>query len=185
MSGFSTPFLSRSLVAGALLAALSAPVLAQPADTSNSPSAAPLQERSYGPHPDMMMRHGDMNGTSAGPGWGHHFERLDLSEAQRDQLFNIRHQAEPALHESRKALRQASRELRDLGRAKKLDTDALKRASDALGNAVAEEARLRVQRDNALYHVLTPEQRAQLAERRQENRRGMHQPGARGSVQQR
>lgn len=181
MIGFSTPVLSRQLVAGALLAALAAPVLAQPANTSNAPAVPQLQERSH-PHPGMM-RHGDMDGPGFahgfGPGFGPGFERLDLSEAQRDQLFNIRHQAEPALHESRKALRQAHSELRELSRTDKLDANALKRATDALGNAVAEEARLRVQRDNALYHVLTPEQREQLAERRQDNRRNAHQQGER------
>lgn len=184
MIGLSQSALSRRLLTGALLAALAAPVLAQAADTADAAPAVQAQDVRFGPHPGMMMHHGDARGPGFGPAFGPGFERLDLSEAQRDQLFNIRHQAEPALHESRKALRQAHRELRELQRADKLDANALKRATDALGNAVAEEARLRVTRDNALYHVLTAEQRSQLEERRQESRRGMHQSGERRPQQQ-
>lgn len=184
MIGFSHSALSRRLLTGALLAALAAPVLAQATDTADAAPAVQSQDVRFGPHPGMMMHHGDARGPGFGPAFGPGFERLDLSEAQRDQLFNIRHQAEPALHESRKALRQAHRELRELQRADKLDANALQRATDALGNAVAEEARLRVTRDNALYHVLTAEQRSQLEERRQESRRGMHQSGERRPQQQ-
>lgn len=158
--------LSRRLLTGTLLAALSLPVLAQPTagdDAPPTPEAVQFQEDGF------MPQHAVRNGHASQRGHGPAFERLDLSEAQRDQMFTIRHQAEPGLHESRKALRQAHRTLRDLQRADKLDPAALKQASDALGSAVADEARLRVQRDHALFQVLTSEQRKQFEER--------HRPG--------
>ncbi len=83
---------------------------------------------------------------------------LNLSEAQRDQIFEIRHANMPALREQRKQIRVARKALKALAVQGKVDSAELKVQSEALGQATAAMARLRVQSMEQVVSVLDEQQ---------------------------
>ena len=90
------------------------------------------------------------------------FERLDLSDAQKEKLRQIRRSAPAALMPKRQAVMEARMDLRDLMEKEQVDSAAARKAHekvlqarDALETA---EFDLRLQARD----VLTPEQRKQL-----------------------
>jgi len=91
---------------------------------------------------------------------------LDLSEAQRDQIFQIRHAQAPAMREQIKALHAARKELRALALAPQYDAAKAKASADALARATSQAALMRVDAMRQVLAVLTPEQRQKLDERR-------------------
>jgi Spy/CpxP family protein refolding chaperone len=116
-------------------------------------------------------------------GGGHHGEMrglraVDLTEAQRDQIFNIRHEQAPALRDQMKKVRAAHDELRKLALADKFDQAAVRHAADTQAKAISDMAVLRAQTTNRVRAVLTPEQRTKLDQMREQRREG-HKPAAR------
>ncbi len=124
----------------------------------------------------MMMAHGHgHDGEHArhfargGHEWGLHprfLKGLKLSEEQQDKVFAILHAAAPALREQAKALRKAHEGLRELPTSAQYDDARAKALSDAAGKALGQLALLRTRAVHDVYAVLTPEQRAQVTERR-------------------
>ena len=113
---------------------------------------------------------GDKEGRGMHGGFGGHFtEKLNLTDAQKEQMSQIR----ARFNESTKALREHSREGRGGG-----DFDALKdgtfnesavrAAAQARANAQVEMEVARARMMSEMYNVLTPEQKAQLAADRQQ-----------------
>lgn len=152
---------TRTLSALALAAAIVAAPLA--ATAASGPQAQ------WGGHMSQKAGHED----------GRHGDRwlrgLDLSQAQQDQIFKIRHDQEQAVYDQRKALKEAARNLRELTQADSFDQAKAKQAADALGQAEAQLALLRAQTRAQIRAVLTPEQRQKLAER-YEHKGGMKAP---------
>jgi periplasmic protein CpxP/Spy len=116
-----------------------------------------------------------------GPAWGHggHGWRggpmmplrgLDLTEAQRDQVFKIFHEQAPAMREQMKAMRHAREELALAAGGDRYDAERVRAAADAQGKAVTQLALLRAQALQRVTAVLTPEQRAKLKERIEQHR---------------
>jgi Spy/CpxP family protein refolding chaperone len=93
---------------------------------------------------------------------------LNLSEAQRDQIFKIHHDQAPAFRDQMKKVRASREELQKLARADKFDQAAVRRAADTQAKAISEMAVMRVQAQNQVRSVLTPEQKAKLDQMRQE-----------------
>ena len=108
---------------------------------------------------------------------------LDLTEAQRDQIFKIHHDQAPAFREQMKKLRASHEELEKLARADKFDPAAVRRAADAQAKAMSDLAVMRAQSASQVRQVLTPEQRSKLDQLREQHRRGPR--GAGGPAQQR
>ncbi|MGG4603411.1 Spy/CpxP family protein refolding chaperone [Paenalcaligenes sp. Me131] len=111
-----------------------------------------------------------------------HARGLNLTQAQQDQLFELRHQQEPEMRRLRNAIRDARTELRDLSNAATFDEAKAKASSEKLAKAEADlslqRSRLHAQR----MAVLTPEQRQQMQQQHAANRdqpRG-GRPGNRG-----
>lgn len=100
---------------------------------------------------------------------------LDLTEAQREQVFKLRHEQAPALREKREAVRKAQQALRELATAPTFDSARARELADAQGKAMADAALLRAETMNRMVAVLTPEQRAKLDELRAQ--RGHRGPG--------
>lgn len=92
---------------------------------------------------------------------------LDLSEAQRDQIFKLRHEAAPTLREKGKAVRAARAELRQLGKAAEFDDSKAQALTQQVANAEAAFMLERLRLQQQVYAVLTPEQRAKAAEARE------------------
>jgi Spy/CpxP family protein refolding chaperone len=104
----------------------------------------------HGMHGDLMMR----------------LHHLNLSEAQRDKLFNIMHAAAPEQRERMKAVRNAHEALAELARAERFDDAKAIALSRELGQAVAAQALLQARTESQALAVLSPEQREQLRKHR-------------------
>jgi len=158
--------ITRHRVAAALFAAC----FATSAVAKGQADAPPPAER-HGPGFDAGRHHGfgepgsgmreGMHGGMLG-----HMHRLNLSEAQQDKLFNIRHAAEPQQREHMKAIRKAREALGELARADRFDDARATALSRELGQAVAAEALLHARTEAQALAVLTPEQREQLRRHR-------------------
>lgn len=132
-----------------------------------------------GPGPDGGAGRGHPGGfgglAPGGPGPGMpfgHLHGLALSEAQQDKLFAIMHAQAPQRRDQEKAMRKAGDALRELGRAERFDEAKAAALSRDLGQAVAAEALLRARTEAQVLAVLTPEQRAQLRQRREHGPQG-------------
>jgi Spy/CpxP family protein refolding chaperone len=114
---------------------------------------------------------GDKEGRGMHGGFGGHFaEKLNLTDAQKEQMNQI----EARFHESTKALREHSREGRgggggfDAFKEGTFNESAVRAAAQARANAQVEMEVARARMMFDMYNVLTPEQKAQLAADRQQ-----------------
>jgi len=112
---------------------------------------------------------GDFSSREHGWGWGPHpafLEGLKLTDEQEDKVFAILHSAAPALREQAKAAAKANEGLRELGTSAKFDDAQAKALTDAAGKAESQLALLHIRAEHEIYSILTPEQRAELADLR-------------------
>src|SRR5688572_6531299 len=127
------PYVRNLLIAGGIAAGLAG-------------AGALAQDRGAAGEPGMRAAHGmhqhDMRG--GGERW---LRGLNLTEAQRDQVFKIFHEQAPVLREHAKA-----------ARARAL--------ADAQAKAMAEASFLRADAMSRVVQILTPEQREKLQQRR-------------------
>jgi protein CpxP len=167
----------RTSIAAALLAACCASTFA--AGQAETPPADGDHAADQGPRkgpgsrgPEDGPRHGPGPGFEGrgpgGPGFGHHFGHLKLSEAQQDKLFAIEHAAAPQRRQQEKAIRHAHEALRALRDAAQFDEAKAGAASRDLGQAIAAETLMEARLHAQVLAVLTPEQREQLRQRRQQ-----------------
>ena len=127
-------------------------------------------------HGGMHQRWGGRHGGDEMRG----LRALDLTEAQRDQIFKIRHDQAPAFRDQMKKVRASHEELQKLALADKFDPAAVRRAADTQAKAMSELAVMRAQTTNRVRAVLTPEQRTKLDQMREQHRHGPHGPMQRG-----
>ena len=100
-----------------------------------------------------------------------HLRGLNLTQAQRDQVFKIYHDQAPAAHEQMKQVQAAREQLNQLAGADRFDEPSARQAADAQAKALSNLAVLRAQTMYRVREVLTPEQRQQLDQRRNDHRR--------------
>lgn len=93
-----------------------------------------------------------------------HWQRLNLSEAQRDKIFTIMHGQMPALREQHKAMRQAEEELHRLSMSGDFSEAKAKKLSEAAAKAGIALALTRASTDHQIFELLSDEQRQRLAE---------------------
>jgi protein CpxP len=141
--------ISRKHIAAFLLASSAALGVASTASAQDTPAG-------------HMGRHG------SGPMM--HLRGLDLSEAQRDQVFKIFHEQAPAFHEQMKQVQAARDELTKLAAADRFDEARARQLADTQAKALSNLAVLRAQSMHRVREVLTPEQRQKLDQRRDEHR---------------
>jgi periplasmic protein CpxP/Spy len=139
----SNPHVRRFLIASSLAFGLGSGALAQ---SDERPGPMP----SHGMH--RMLRH------------------LDLSEAQRDQVFKIFHDQAPAMHERMKAARAAREDLEKLASASAFDRARARAIADTEAKAIAEMEVMRAESMARVREILTPEQRAKLNQLREHRR---------------
>ncbi|MER1967294.1 Spy/CpxP family protein refolding chaperone [Castellaniella sp. GW247-6E4] len=151
-------FLAISSMALAASLALPLTASAQPGNASCAPQGKHMHHSARGEH-----------GMP-----GHAMRALDLTEAQRDQIFKIRQDQAQALYDQRKAERAAATKLRELSSASAFDEAQAQSLAQDLGKAQAQLALLRAQKHAKFLAVLTPEQREKLVELRERGPRGMH-----------
>ena len=106
---------------------------------------------------------------------GHHqqgwLRGLDLTEAQRDQVFKIFHDSAPAMREQMKAARRAGQELRQAAVSPSFDRARARQLADTQAKAMSEMAFMRAQRTSLVVAILTPEQRQKLEQMRSRGER--------------
>lgn len=108
---------------------------------------------------------GDFHGRGHRGGAMMHLRGLDLTEAQRDQIFKIFHEQAPAMRDQMKNMRSARRDLAQAAGGERYDAERVRAAAEAQGSAVTQLALLRAQTMQKVSALLTPEQRAKLKER--------------------
>ncbi|MGH1359232.1 MAG: Spy/CpxP family protein refolding chaperone [Burkholderiaceae bacterium] len=176
-----------ALILATALASVSGLALAAGGDSGSQTEASAKHRAGPGGHHAGHGKHcGKSRGERGHHGHrgGHHGQRgghgefgmkmmlkgLDLTEAQRDQVFEIRHAAMPAMRDASKQMRQARKSLRELALQGKVSPEQIAQSSAALEKAVGELATVRAQSMSAVVDVLTDEQATKLRERM--NRRG-------------
>ena len=92
-----------------------------------------------------------------------YLRNLHLTDAQEDQVFDILHEAAPALRSKEKDFHRAQRQLHDLAMSAGYDAAKAKALAEVAAQAMAEVEALRAGLDNRIYRLLTAEQRTQLA----------------------
>jgi Spy/CpxP family protein refolding chaperone len=100
-------------------------------------------------------------------GFGHMFKRLNLTEAQRDQIFQIRYAQKPAMRAKMKELRSGRQALRAAATAENYDAQKVQTLAQAQAKTLADMMVMRTETSHKIYAVLTPEQRQQLSQMRQ------------------
>ena len=155
-------FLAISSIALAATLAMPLTASAQPGGTACGPQ-------------DKHMRHAAKGEGGMVP--GHAMRALNLTEAQRDQIFKIRQDQAQALYDQRKAERTAATKLRELSSSDAFDEAQAQRLAQELGQAQAQLALLRAQKHAQFLAVLTPEQRQTLDQMRERGPRAMHRDG--------
>jgi Spy/CpxP family protein refolding chaperone len=120
-------------------------------------------------------------------GGAHHgdkgvFRDLNLSEAQKDKIFDLRHAASPDLRDKGKQARAARKALRELAHADNFDESKARALSEQTAGADAGFMLARLRLDNQIYQVLTPEQRKQLEARKAQRKASHNAPGHRGGA---
>ncbi len=122
----------------------------------------------HGRHGGEMGMHGRM-----GP---HYLRGLNLTETQRDKVFEIMHAQEPAMRDKAKALHKSQEDLRALGASPDYSDARARVLADASAKSMADMALLRVKTDRQIYELLTPEQRKQMAEMKPPADGGLNRP---------
>lgn len=91
---------------------------------------------------------------------------VNLSEAQRDKVFEIMHGQAPVMRDKAKAARNAEAALRQLVISPDYSDSKAQVLADSAARAMAEMSLARAKSERLVYEVLTPEQRKQVAERK-------------------
>lgn len=92
---------------------------------------------------------------------------LNLSEAQRDKVFEVMHAQAPALRDKGKAVRSADEALRKLVLSPDYTEPKARALADGAAKAAADMALARAKVERQVLEVLTPEQRKTLADMKQ------------------
>ena len=95
-----------------------------------------------------------------------HFRQLGLTEAQRNQIFDIKYQSMPTMRQHYQELRATRIALRDASSAANYDAAKVRTLADKLGKLQADMAALRAADQHKIYAVLTPQQQTQLQKMR-------------------
>lgn len=103
---------------------------------------------------------------------------LNLTEAQRDQVFTLLHNQAPQLREKAKAVRTSREELHALSASGSFDEAKARSLAEGAARAEAELAVMRARTESQIFALLTSEQRKQAETLRDEmtSRRGGHGP---------
>ena len=101
----------------------------------------------------------------AGPGGGmrHMLGRLDLSDQQRDQVFQIMYQQMPAQHAKMTALRKDREDLRAATSNGSFDEQKVRALADEQAKILSDLTVMRAQTMSQVYALLTPEQQQELS----------------------
>lgn len=138
----------RTIAAGLLL------MLAVPFSTL----AAPPAEGDFGDQPPPMGKPHQFDSGELPP----HLQSLNLSPDQHAKITALLKEREPALQEKARSGWKTHNDLRNLALSDNYTTEKARVFSEAGARIMAEVTLLHASLDNAIYQILTPEQRQQF-----------------------
>lgn len=182
--------LAATLLAGGLTAFAARPVIAAPDGDGNAPEHCESHHGSHhgspqggpGTHRGEHGGAGHFGGHRMGMMGGEHLppflRGLELTEAQRDKIFELQHAVAPRERELLKTVRSSRDALHQLAHGDGFDAKEARRLAEQHAKAVGELALLHAETGAKLRAVLTPEQRKQADEQRSrfERRHDGHRP---------
>jgi protein CpxP len=101
-----------------------------------------------------------------------HLRGLDLSDAQRDRVFDLLHAQAPTMRDQAKAIHKSQSELHQLSLSNEYSETKAKALAESSAQSIARMAQLRASVDYRIYQILTPEQRQSLSEQKNRVKRG-------------
>lgn len=110
-------------------------------------------ERSHHGHKQGFNRHGNKDGVP------HYLRGLDLSQAQKDQLFTLRHEQAPVMREQLKQRHELMQALRDTTQAQSFDDAKAQQIAAGLANLERDQVLMRARTQAKVFALLSPEQR--------------------------
>jgi Spy/CpxP family protein refolding chaperone len=127
----------------------------------------------FGPGFDGPMGMGFGGAGFSGPGHLHGLMRaLDLSDDQRDKIFDIMHAQTPAARDKMKELRKGRDDLHAATVAANYDAKKVRELANAQAKVIADLIVMRTETFNKVYGLLTPEQQKKVAELKDSGWRG-------------
>lgn len=117
---------------------------------------------------------GDKSNHDMHVGKAPYFCDLDLTNAQKDQLFNLNHAQIPVMRDQHKQHQQLMKELRETAQAEKFDEAKIQQLSDKAAKLEKEKVLAWAHHDAQVFALLTPEQRKKAREYKMEERRFSH-----------
>lgn len=135
--------LTRFMIVSSFALGLPVAAMASPVMDGHDGCRAPMQIRSGRDLPPFL--HG-----------------MDLSETQRDRIFELMHAQAPAMRKQAKAVRESQDELRQLGLSKEYSESRAALLAEINAQAMAKMSQLLALTDHKIYQTLTLEQRKQL-----------------------
>jgi protein CpxP len=132
-------------------------------------------DRQWGQEGYGKGRHGGGGGMHGGG----RFERLNLTDAQREQMRQIAERYQATFRAQRGEWRGARRDRLDPLAGGAFDEAAVRAAAQARANAQVEREVAQARMMHEMYNVLTSEQKAQLAAERQQREQRRSRRGAR------
>lgn len=125
-------------------------------------AALPASAREEGPCHNTRPHGARDHHESAEFGPRHFLHNMQLSEAQRDQVFRIMHDQAPARRVIEKELHKARTALIDLSLSEKYSETEAKRLIDAETQANSNLLRQQIDAMHLIYGLLTPDQRRKV-----------------------
>lgn len=160
--------LATALVLFGLAAGAPSPALAD--DTADfGPGNCQMQGGGPGRHAGFGGGHfgGGRMGMMGGDHLPPFLRGLDLTEVQRDKIFELHHAQQPRERELMKAVRSSRDALHALRSTEGFDARQARQLADSHGKAIAELALLHAETGAKVRALLTPEQRKEMDERRE------------------
>lgn len=90
--------------------------------------------------------------------------KLELTEEQRDKVFELMHEQQPAMRDKMKEMREARKATHDVVMNDEYDSKQVSLLADKQGKLTAEMIKMRTKNFNQIYSMLTPEQKVKAKE---------------------
>ncbi|MGE4336576.1 MAG: Spy/CpxP family protein refolding chaperone [Pigmentiphaga sp.] len=158
-------------------AAEASAVTAQGKAADETRGHAPRRGHGHGHRAESPAGKDGKHAARGGHGPRHAMRALDLTEAQKDQIFSLRHAAAPELRKLMKEARGYEGDLREMVRGGKFDESAAQELAKGASDARAKILVMRTKLQADTVALFTPEQRAKAE--RWLARAGERHPGGR------
>lgn len=155
-----------ALIGGLMIAGVGASFAA---DQAADPAGAP-----HG----FMHRHGggECGGHGMFMGPMMHFHGINLTDKQKDQLFQLMHDAEPGFYQKMKALRQSRDNLHQAASMANYNPAQVRKLAEQEAQQRAELDVMHIELRHKMFGLLTPEQQKQVLDQEKRHEQWGHGP---------